>query len=293
MIDEGGKGSGSGPIHILNGVQVNGVHYSDSVNPVQPRVRRSAVDVVDAALDLLDRAGLPALSMRRIAQELGIQPSALYWHFADKQSLLAALSLRVLGASENKDAPTPPPTTSRSPRGEEPTAQAVSPSSMTWEEAVRGAAAGLRASLLAHRDGAELVSSSLALGLVDLPLTQALAGPLEAAGASARTVAVVADTLGHFVIGHTFHEQQRDAAREAGITAGREVGTGQVGARGGDSCVTDGFGVGHADEGGAGGAGSDAGEGGAGDAAAAAPSFDDGVQLLVAGTAVLLSVDRG
>lgn len=206
------------------------------------RGRRSASDVVDTALDLLDRAGLPSLSMRRIAQELGLQPSALYWHFADKQSLLAALSRRILL-----------PAAEASPGHDGPRDEAGPPSSIRWEDAVRTAATHLRDALVAHRDGAELVSSSLALGLVELPLADSLHAPLGDAGASARTVAVVAQTLGHFVIGHTFHEQQRVTAREVGIESAPAVDD----------------------------------EGAPGD------SFAAGVDLLVAGTAVLIGMDRG
>lgn len=194
--------------------------------------------------------------MRRIAQELGLQPSALYWHFADKQSLLAALSARVLSPGDDqrpdgsRAAPTP---AGGEPAREDAGREGAPPSSTRWEEAVRDAAADLRAHLLAHRDGAELVSSSLALGLVELPLDDELRRPLRAAGASARTVTVVAETLGHFVIGHTFHEQQRATAREVGIQSDLAV----------------------ADEGDAG------------------ASFAAGVDLLVAGTAVLISMDKG
>ena len=65
-------------------------------NPPARAPRRTKDDVVDAALRLLDGVGLPDLSMRRLADELGVQPSALYWHVASKQELLAAVSGRIL-----------------------------------------------------------------------------------------------------------------------------------------------------------------------------------------------------
>lgn len=84
---------------------------------------------------------------------------------------------------------------------------------------MRDASRDLREALLAVRDGAEVVSSSLALGLVDLPLAERTTPALLDAGASPRTAASVASTLGHFVLGHTFDEQQRLFAQETGVLA--------------------------------------------------------------------------
>ncbi|MBB4935531.1 AcrR family transcriptional regulator [Lipingzhangella halophila] len=51
--------------------------------------------VVDRALDLADAEGLAAVSMRRLAGELGVTPMALYWHFRTKEALLDAMVDRV------------------------------------------------------------------------------------------------------------------------------------------------------------------------------------------------------
>jgi len=48
-------------------------------------------DIVDAALALLNEEGLDGVSLRRIAQRLGIKAPSLYWHFRDKSALLAAI----------------------------------------------------------------------------------------------------------------------------------------------------------------------------------------------------------
>ncbi|MET8912323.1 TetR/AcrR family transcriptional regulator C-terminal domain-containing protein [Micromonospora sp. NPDC004551] len=47
--------------------------------------------VVDAALALINREGLGALSMRRVAQELGTGPASLYAHVSGKEELLELL----------------------------------------------------------------------------------------------------------------------------------------------------------------------------------------------------------
>jgi AcrR family transcriptional regulator len=53
--------------------------------------------VVGAALRLLDADGLDALSMRRIAEELGTGAATLYWHVGSKDGLLDLLFDRVIG----------------------------------------------------------------------------------------------------------------------------------------------------------------------------------------------------
>jgi AcrR family transcriptional regulator len=48
-------------------------------------------DIAAAALDLVDRDGLDALSMRRLADELGVGTMTLYGYFRSKSELLDAL----------------------------------------------------------------------------------------------------------------------------------------------------------------------------------------------------------
>jgi AcrR family transcriptional regulator len=52
------------------------------------RVPLSRDRVLDAAVGLADEAGMESLSMRRLAQELGVVPMALYKHVANKDELL-------------------------------------------------------------------------------------------------------------------------------------------------------------------------------------------------------------
>jgi TetR/AcrR family transcriptional regulator, tetracycline repressor protein len=59
----------------------------------RPRLTRAAV--VDRALALADAAGLDALTIRKLAAELGVTPMALYWHFRGKDELLEGLADRL------------------------------------------------------------------------------------------------------------------------------------------------------------------------------------------------------
>jgi len=60
---------------------------------VMPKVKRealSAADWTEAALDALARGGLAAVAVEPLAKELGATKGSFYWHFADRQALLAA-----------------------------------------------------------------------------------------------------------------------------------------------------------------------------------------------------------
>lgn len=54
----------------------------------QRRVRLNRQRVLQAAVSLADEAGVDELSMRRLGQELGVVPMALYKHVANKEELL-------------------------------------------------------------------------------------------------------------------------------------------------------------------------------------------------------------
>ena len=47
--------------------------------------------ILEAALSLVDEEGIEALSMRRLAKELGVDPMAIYHHLSNKRALLSAL----------------------------------------------------------------------------------------------------------------------------------------------------------------------------------------------------------
>ena len=61
----------------------------------EERPRLSRETVVDGALALTDAEGLEGLTIRRLAQHLGVTPMALYWHFKNKDELLDALADRL------------------------------------------------------------------------------------------------------------------------------------------------------------------------------------------------------
>ena len=56
------------------------------------RARLSKAAVVERGLALADAEGLEAVTIRRLAAELGVTPMALYWHFRNKDELLVGLA---------------------------------------------------------------------------------------------------------------------------------------------------------------------------------------------------------
>jgi AcrR family transcriptional regulator len=66
----------------------------------RPAERRRALSqdlIVDTALDLLGKASLDTVSMRRVAQELGTGPASLYAHVSSKEELHELMLDRLLG----------------------------------------------------------------------------------------------------------------------------------------------------------------------------------------------------
>ncbi len=75
--------------------------------PDRPARRRrepiSRDQIVTAAVRLLDREGLAALSMRRLAEELGTGAATLYWHVGSKDGLLDLVMDDVIGEGQIPD----------------------------------------------------------------------------------------------------------------------------------------------------------------------------------------------
>lgn len=95
--------------------------------------------VVRTALRVLDDVGLEGLTLRRIATEMDVKAPALYWHFASKQDLVDEMATALLRGLTGR--PLPPP-------------------GAPWLDGLLVFARDLRRMLLAHRDGAKLVSGT-------------------------------------------------------------------------------------------------------------------------------------
>lgn len=158
-------------------------------------MRYHRADVVDRALVVLDTYGLADLTMRRLGAELGVQPSALYHHVSNKQTLLAGVADEILARGR------------RAPRPD------------AWDQRVVTVCTELRDAMLAYRDGAEVVATVHAFGLGAAAPYDELVDALTDGGFGDELVRTAARTLLHFVFGHTADEQTHLQAGSVGAIA--------------------------------------------------------------------------
>ena len=170
--------------------------------PAAGSVRYRRVDVVGRAIDLLDEVGLSGLSMRRLAGDLGVRPSALYHHVASKQELLGAVADEILARGRR------------------------STEVLGWQDELRLTCLELRDTMLRHRDGAALIALARAEGVGgDEPL-QRMASVLVFNGADRELARVGARTLFHFVFGHVADRQAHGVASAAAPDESTDFATG-------------------------------------------------------------------
>lgn len=141
-------------------------------------MRNTRADVVATALRVLDEQGLEGCSMRRVAAELDVQPSALYHHVPNKQSLLALMADEITRDARE--------------------AEAVDP---------RALCTRLREAMLAVRDGADVVATAAAFRLGASEIERRLAVLAGADGAR---------TLLLYTFGHAQSTQTHRQARALG-----------------------------------------------------------------------------
>ena len=151
-------------------------------------------DILDAARGILAQHSLADLTMRRLATEVGVRPNALYWHFADKQTMLAALSDDLLADVHDDD-------------------------TLDWDDALAAAAQNLRTALLAVPDSAEVVSSAWASGLATDDLAGRLADRAAGGGLPETAARGVATALCQLIVGLTIEEQTRAQMERLGATS--------------------------------------------------------------------------
>jgi AcrR family transcriptional regulator len=133
--------------------------------------------VLSAALSILDREGRAALTMRRLARDLDVEPASLYTHVRSKDDLVDGVLDVIL---DEVDAPA--------------TGQA-------WRPAIIAAFTNYRATLLAHPAAVSLMTdrsrpSPAQYRLVERSLELLERGGLTTAAAVQVHVALVAYTLG-------------------------------------------------------------------------------------------------
>lgn len=178
------------------------VRRSQSPGPARDRV--NAEDVVTAAVRIIDADGLDALTIRRLAADLGVAPMTVYSYIGSKDELLDLVVDRVAAQVR------------------------VPPRTWTWRRRAKALAHRLRDVLLQHPEGARLIGerpmrSPHAFGIFDAGL-----GIFRDAGFVDRAAADAYFAFGNYVMGAvaqettTLRQAQRVGASE--ITAAQSTG---------------------------------------------------------------------
>jgi len=139
--------------------------------------------ILEAAIRLVDRDGLAALSMRRLGAELGVQAMTLYHHVPNKDALLDGVVERVVLEAEPESF------------GDGP-----------WEDGLRDYARSLLNALLAHANAIPLILSRPATTPNNLAIMERALESLCRQGFTLEQALDIVYSLVRFVVGHAAAE---------------------------------------------------------------------------------------
>ncbi|MGM1065130.1 TetR/AcrR family transcriptional regulator C-terminal domain-containing protein [Saccharothrix sp. Mg75] len=164
--------------------------------PSPARLDRTAV--VRAALEVLDESGFEAVSTRAVAARLDVRMNTVLWHVKTKARLRELMADAILAGIDLGGLPEP------------------------WRDRAAELSRRLRRALLAHRDGAAVVTGTYAAEPATLRFSEALVAALLAGGVDDHRAAWTAWTLTYLTLGLVQEEQaaaRGDGVRLAGAVA--------------------------------------------------------------------------
>lgn len=150
-----------------------------------PRERAlSREAIAAAAVRIVDAEGLDAMTMRRVAQELGTGAASLYAHVAGKEELLELVIDRVIGEV-------------RLPPADE---------DVPWQEQLKMGLRAIRGAFAAHRDVARASFARIPLGENALRGSEWVARTLRRAGLPDQVIAYAIDLLALYATAIAYEE---------------------------------------------------------------------------------------
>jgi AcrR family transcriptional regulator len=149
----------------------------------EPRPPWTRAQLLRAAIDLADQAGLESLSMRRLSQHLGGGAMSLYNHVSNKSDLLDGMIDTVFGEIDL-------------PAGEE-----------GWKRAMRQRAISIRTVMTRHPWAIGLMESRRTPGPATLRHHEAVIGCLRDAGFSIQLTAHAFSALDSYIYGFAMQER--------------------------------------------------------------------------------------
>jgi AcrR family transcriptional regulator len=134
--------------------------------------------IIELALAIIDREGLGALNMRRLAADAGVKPMSLYHHFLNKESILDGIAEAIAAA-----------------------AIGLPPSEADWRDRVRFLFTSLHLLVRAHPRALPLISTGVIRTPSGRRWMEALVRALLEAGFTADQAARVYHALGAYTLG--------------------------------------------------------------------------------------------
>jgi TetR/AcrR family tetracycline transcriptional repressor len=155
----------------------------------EERLSRHAI--LEAALHIVDTEGLEAMTMRRLASTLGVNPMSIYHHLPNKAAVFAGLAELVFAQLES----TPPD------------------DSIPWQEELKAAAGAYRDALRAHPNLAlQVLADTSAVSDVVVVTVEPFYRALDRAGAEPRQIVEAVNTIIDFIHGFSLGEASVRAA---------------------------------------------------------------------------------
>jgi AcrR family transcriptional regulator len=159
-------------------------HRGQGGVPPKPARGLSRSDIVTAAVTVADAEGAAAVSMRRVARELGVGTMSLYWHVESKEELHQLMLQRVQGEASAPE------------------------SSGDWRADLRSRAFAMRAALLRHPWAIDFLGSGPPSGPNDARDGERILASLDDLGVPAAVGMWIAMTVETYVIGAALREVQ-------------------------------------------------------------------------------------
>jgi TetR/AcrR family tetracycline transcriptional repressor len=141
--------------------------------------------IVEEAMVLLNEVGIDKLTTRKLAERLGVQQPALYWHFKNKSALLDAINSAMLARYHTHRLPAP---------GE------------NWVDFTLATARSMRRTLLAVRDGARIAAGTRP-STADFGDAERQLQLYVDAGFSAEEALHISISVARYVVGYVLEEQ--------------------------------------------------------------------------------------
>lgn len=148
--------------------------------------------IVKAAVQIVDRDGLAALSMRHLGTALGVDPMAIYYHLPNKAALYDAIVEAVMAEVDFASDPGP---------DSRPAAGPVSGPKLPPIEQLRQMALSYRDALLAHPNALPVVATRPVRTPASLRPIERMLAVIASLGFTPKECMAFVDVSGHFILG--------------------------------------------------------------------------------------------